>query len=191
MLKFSQGNDSNAFELLSCFRWICLGDFSPGLMSWHLYSHSSRAQISKATTLQKTADYISKMQQERAQLHEEAQRLRDEILTLNSAIKWVHLCVCFTACGEHSYERHLHECVSVIVLCLCSVCQQQLPATGVPITRQRYDHMREKFREYVRTQTLQNWKFWVVSYKAVSNLKTNLIDRFQNLVVVKQPRWTG
>ncbi|XP_052412451.1 carbohydrate-responsive element-binding protein-like isoform X5 [Carassius gibelio] len=87
-------------------------------------------KISKATTLQKTAEYISKMQQERAQLHEEAQRLRDEILTLNSAI---------------------------------NVCQQQLPATGVPITRQRFDHMREKFREYVRAQTLQNWKFWIFS----------------------------
>ncbi|KTF82287.1 hypothetical protein cypCar_00027506, partial [Cyprinus carpio] len=85
-------------------------------------------KISKATTLQKTAEYICKMQQERAQLHEEAQRLRDEILTLNSAI---------------------------------NVCQQQLPATGVPITRQRFDHMREKFREYVRAQTLQNWKFWI------------------------------
>ncbi|XP_072518944.1 carbohydrate-responsive element-binding protein isoform X2 [Salminus brasiliensis] len=87
-------------------------------------------KISKATTLQKTAEYISKMQQERAQLHEEAQRLRDEILSLNSAI---------------------------------NVCQQQLPATGVPITRQRFDHMREKFREYVRLQTLQNWKFWIFS----------------------------
>uniref|UniRef100_A0AAR2L589 BHLH domain-containing protein n=1 Tax=Pygocentrus nattereri TaxID=42514 RepID=A0AAR2L589_PYGNA len=87
-------------------------------------------KISKATTLQKTAEYISKMQQERSQLHEEAQRLRDEILVLNSAI---------------------------------NVCQQQLPATGVPITRQRFDHMREKFREYVRAQTLQNWKFWIFS----------------------------
>jgi len=46
------------------------------------------AQISKATTLQKTAEYISKMQQERAQLHEEAQRLREEIQVLNSAVKW-------------------------------------------------------------------------------------------------------
>ena len=44
-------------------------------------------QISKATTLHKTAEYISKMQQERAQLHEEAQRLREEIQLLNSAIK--------------------------------------------------------------------------------------------------------
>ncbi|XP_044079447.1 carbohydrate-responsive element-binding protein-like isoform X2 [Siniperca chuatsi] len=44
-------------------------------------------KISKATTLQKTAEYISKMQQERAQLHEEAQRLREEIQLLNSAIK--------------------------------------------------------------------------------------------------------
>ncbi|KAI4814721.1 hypothetical protein KUCAC02_003900 [Chaenocephalus aceratus] len=87
-------------------------------------------KISKATTLHKTAEYISKMQQERAQLHDEAQRLRDEIQLLNSAI---------------------------------NVCQQQLPATGVPITRQRFDHMRQKFREYVRTQTLQNWKFWIFS----------------------------
>ncbi|XP_023120571.2 carbohydrate-responsive element-binding protein-like isoform X1 [Amphiprion ocellaris] len=87
-------------------------------------------KISKATTLQKTAEYISKMQQERAQLHEEAQRLREEIQLLNSAI---------------------------------NACQQQLPATGVPITRQRFDHMRQKFREYARTQTLQNWKFWIFS----------------------------
>ncbi|XP_076867795.1 carbohydrate-responsive element-binding protein isoform X2 [Brachyhypopomus gauderio] len=93
-------------------------------------SSQPSVKISKATTLQKTAEYISKMQQERTQLHEEAQRLRDEILVLNSAI---------------------------------NVCQQQLPATGVPITRQRFDHMREKFREYVRAQTLQNWKFWIFS----------------------------
>ncbi|XP_055054161.2 carbohydrate-responsive element-binding protein isoform X2 [Misgurnus anguillicaudatus] len=93
-------------------------------------SSQPSVKISKATTLQKTAEYISKMQQERAQLHEEAQRLRDEILTLNSSI---------------------------------NVYQQQLPATGVPITRQRFDLMREKFREYVRVQTLQDWKFWIFS----------------------------
>ncbi|KAK7925661.1 hypothetical protein WMY93_007971 [Mugilogobius chulae] len=87
-------------------------------------------KISKATTLQKTAEYISKMQQERTQLHEEAQKLREEIQLLNSAI---------------------------------NACQQQLPATGVPITRQRFDHMRQKFREYVQAQTLQNWKFWIFS----------------------------
>ncbi|XP_047235954.1 carbohydrate-responsive element-binding protein-like isoform X2 [Girardinichthys multiradiatus] len=87
-------------------------------------------KISKATTLQKTAEYISKMQQERAQLHEEVQRLREEIQHLNSSI---------------------------------NACQQQLPATGVPITRQRFDYMRQKFREYVRAQTLQNWKFWIFS----------------------------
>ncbi|XP_011482059.1 carbohydrate-responsive element-binding protein isoform X1 [Oryzias latipes] len=87
-------------------------------------------KISKATTLQKTAEYISKMQQERAQLQDEAQRLREEIQNLNSAI---------------------------------NACQQQLPATGVPITRQRFDYMRQKFREYIRAQTLQNWKFWIFS----------------------------
>uniref|UniRef100_A0A4W5KSY1 BHLH domain-containing protein n=1 Tax=Hucho hucho TaxID=62062 RepID=A0A4W5KSY1_9TELE len=87
-------------------------------------------KISKATTLHKTAEYISKIQQERAQLHEEAQRLRGQILLLNSGI---------------------------------NVYQLQLPATGMPITCQRFDHMREKFTKYVRAQTLQNWKFWIFS----------------------------
>ncbi|KAM9497910.1 carbohydrate-responsive element-binding protein-like [Salvelinus alpinus] len=87
-------------------------------------------KISKATTLHKTAEYISLIQQERAQLYEEAQRLRSQILLLNSAI---------------------------------DVYQLQLPVTGMSITCQRFDHMREKFREYVRARTLQNWKFWVFS----------------------------
>ncbi|XP_040011637.1 MLX-interacting protein isoform X2 [Xiphias gladius] len=43
------------------------------------------------------------------------------------------------------------------------LCQQQLPATGVPIRRHRLDHMQEKFNEYVKSRTLQNWKFWIFS----------------------------
>ncbi|XP_048645891.1 carbohydrate-responsive element-binding protein isoform X2 [Marmota marmota marmota] len=87
-------------------------------------------KVSKATTLQKTAEYILMLQQERAAMLEEAQQLRDEIEELNAAI---------------------------------SLCQQQLPATGVPITHQRFDQMRDMFDDYVRTRTLQNWKFWVFS----------------------------
>lgn len=45
-----------------------------------------------------------------------------------------------------------------------SVSQQQLPATGVPVTQQRFDHMKELFDEYVKSRTLQNWKFWIVSF---------------------------
>ncbi|XP_020326442.1 carbohydrate-responsive element-binding protein-like [Oncorhynchus kisutch] len=33
----------------------------------------------------------------------------------------------------------------------------------LPVTCQRFDHMREKFREYVRARTLQNWWFWIFS----------------------------
>ncbi|KAM3867906.1 MLX-interacting protein [Diretmus argenteus] len=44
-----------------------------------------------------------------------------------------------------------------------NLCQEQLPATGVPITRHRFDHMREKYDEYVKSRTLQNWKFWIFS----------------------------
>ncbi|XP_043387294.1 carbohydrate-responsive element-binding protein isoform X2 [Chelonia mydas] len=87
-------------------------------------------KVSKATTLQKTAEYIYKLQQERAALQDETQRLREQIEELNTTI---------------------------------NLCQQQLPATGVPITRQRFDQMRDMFDEYVRSCTLQNWKFWVFS----------------------------
>ncbi|NWH60108.1 MLXIP protein, partial [Geococcyx californianus] len=86
--------------------------------------------ISHAITLQKTVEYIAKLQQERTQMQEEARRLREEIEELNAAI------------------------IS---------CQQQLPATGVPVTRQRRDCMRKMFDEYVRSRTLQNWKFWIFS----------------------------
>ncbi|KAM6318193.1 MLX-interacting protein isoform 2-T6 [Podargus strigoides] len=87
-------------------------------------------KISHAITLQKTVEYIGKLQQERTQMQEETRRLREEIEELNAAI------------------------IS---------CQQQLPATGVPLTRQRFDHMRKMFDEYVRSRTLQNWKFWIFS----------------------------
>ncbi|NXE11930.1 MLXPL protein, partial [Lophotis ruficrista] len=87
-------------------------------------------KVSKATTLQKTAEYICKLQQERAALQDEAQRLREQIEELNGSI---------------------------------NLCQEQLPATGVPITRQRFDQMRSMFDEYVRCSTLQNWKFWIFS----------------------------
>ncbi|XP_027001450.2 MLX-interacting protein isoform X2 [Tachysurus fulvidraco] len=93
-------------------------------------SLKSQSNISNATTLQKTVDYIGKLQQERHQMQEETRRLREEIEELNASI---------------------------------SLCQEQLPATGVPITRHRFDHMKEKFDEYVKNRTLQNWKFWIFS----------------------------
>ncbi|CAB1429893.1 unnamed protein product [Pleuronectes platessa] len=99
--------------------------------SKHSETRRSSIKISNATTLQKTGEYITKMQQERTQLQEQAQKLREEVQLLNSDI---------------------------------NACQMQLPATGVPITRQRFDHMRQKFREYVRMQTLQNWKFWIFGF---------------------------
>uniref|UniRef100_A0A8C9N5S2 MLX interacting protein n=1 Tax=Serinus canaria TaxID=9135 RepID=A0A8C9N5S2_SERCA len=94
-----------------------------------LVSANSKS-ISHAITLQKTVEYIAKLQQERSQMQEETRRLREEIEELNATIL---------------------------------SCQQQLPATGVPVTRQRFDNMRKMFDEYVRSRTLQNWKFWIFS----------------------------
>ncbi|KAG9485777.1 hypothetical protein GDO78_008720 [Eleutherodactylus coqui] len=87
-------------------------------------------KLSKATILQKTGEYISKLQQERAQLQEESQRLRGQVQELSDTI---------------------------------TVCQQQLPASGVPVTHQRFQHMRQMFQNYVQSRTLQNWKFWLFS----------------------------
>ncbi|XP_075424360.1 MLX-interacting protein isoform X2 [Ascaphus truei] len=91
---------------------------------------TSTKPISHAITLQKTVEYIAKLQQERAHILDETKRLREEVEELNVAI---------------------------------NSCQQQLPATGVPVAPQRFDHMRDLFDKYVKSRTLQNWKFWVFS----------------------------
>lgn len=39
-----------------------------------------------------------------------------------------------------------------------------LPATGAPVSRQRTSRIREMFREYIYTRTLEDWKFWIVSF---------------------------
>ncbi|XP_036907903.1 MLX-interacting protein isoform X2 [Sturnira hondurensis] len=94
-----------------------------------LISNNSKP-TSHAITLQKTVEHITKLQQERSQMQEEARRLRDEVEALNATI------------------------IS---------CQQLLPATGVPVTRRQCDHMTDMFDEYVKSRTLQNWKFWIFS----------------------------
>ncbi|XP_043924551.1 MLX-interacting protein [Protopterus annectens] len=91
---------------------------------------SNSKPVSNACTLQKTVEYIAKLQQERIQMQDDVKRLREEIEELNATI---------------------------------SSCQLQLPATGVPITRQNLDHMQEMFDAYVKNRTLQNWKFWIFS----------------------------
>lgn len=90
----------------------------------------SQPNISNAVTLQKTVEYIGKLQQDRQLMQEEARRLKEEIEELNSSIY---------------------------------ICQEQLPATGVPVRRHHFDHMQEKFNEYIKSRTLQNWKFWIFS----------------------------
>lgn len=58
-----------------------------------------------------------------------------------------------------------------------SQCQAQLPATGVPVTRQRADQMKEMFQEYVKNRTLSNWKFWIFS-----TIIQGLFDTYNNMV---------
>ncbi|KAM5192257.1 MLX-interacting protein [Mantella aurantiaca] len=110
----------------------------------HSFVSSSSKPISHAITLQKTVEYIAKLQQERANVLEETRRLREEVEELNVAI---------------------------------NSCQQQLPATGVPVTPQRTNHMRDLFDKYVQRRTIQNWKFWIFSI-----IIKPLFDSFNDLV---------
>ena len=42
-------------------------------------------------------------------------------------------------------------------------CQSLLPATGAPVSRQRTNKMKEMFDQWVRAQTVKDWRFWIVS----------------------------
>lgn len=58
-----------------------------------------------------------------------------------------------------------------------SNCQSLLPATGAPVSRRRDNKMQEMFDEYVRSRTLEDWKFWIFSL-----LFRPLLASFNNFV---------
>lgn len=107
-------------------------------------ANQRNAKVSKATVLQKTVEYTTKLQRERQSMQEEAEMLRKQIQDLNTSI---------------------------------SVCQQQLPATGVPVARQRADQMWSMFNQYVKTRTQDNFKFWIFSV-----LMRQLFEEYNNMV---------
>lgn len=81
----SEGADRTAESFLHPMHWPwCWVD-----MQGHCGHCSDRPlllQSSHAITLQKTVEYITKLQQERGQMQEEARRLREEIEELNATI---------------------------------------------------------------------------------------------------------
>ncbi|XP_063786117.1 MLX-interacting protein [Pseudophryne corroboree] len=72
--------------------------------------------------------------------------------------------------------KRLREEVEELNIAINS-CQQQLPATGVPIAPQRVSRMRELFDKYVKTRTIQNWRFWIFSI-----IIKPLFDSFNDMV---------
>ncbi|GAB6031827.1 hypothetical protein CHUAL_010229 [Chamberlinius hualienensis] len=71
------------------------------------------------------------------QLRAERERLQEETLRLKKQIE------------------SLNEAINL--------CQAQLPATGAPVPCQRPNKIQKLFDDYVRTRTIQNWKFWIFS----------------------------
>ncbi|CAG9825495.1 unnamed protein product [Phaedon cochleariae] len=59
-----------------------------------------------------------------------------------------------------------------------SNCQSMLPVTGAPVSRRKDSKMQELFDEYVRTRTMDNWKFWIFSliFKPLLNSFNNFVS---------------
>lgn len=86
-----------------------------------------------------------------------------------------------------------------------SGCQALLPPSGAPVcsSRQRSNRMREMFDDWVRTRTLQNWKFWIFSiliqpllesyssasaastYEDLWNNVLNWVDQYCSLIALR------
>ncbi|XP_017064324.2 uncharacterized protein LOC108103389 [Drosophila eugracilis] len=87
------------------------------------------AKLSKAAMLQKGADHIKQLRQERNVLKDKIEALRMERDELNNSL------------------THLHSI---------------LPANGAPVTRQGTEHVRQLYEIYVRYNTMNDWKFWIL-----------------------------
>lgn len=90
-------------------------------------------------------------------MQEEIKKLREEIEELNTSIRYVQHLYTSTVSVAPKLMNYL------FFLLYFSACQEQLPATGVPMRQNRLDHMEERFNDYVQRHTFQNWKFWIVS----------------------------
>ncbi|EDX05728.1 GD21641 [Drosophila simulans] len=87
------------------------------------------AKLSKAAMLQKGADHIKQLRQERNVLKDKIEALRLERDEVNNS------------------RTHLHSI---------------LPANGAPVTRQGTEHVRQLYDIYVRYNTMNDWKFWIL-----------------------------
>uniref|UniRef100_A0A6P4EMT8 MLX-interacting protein n=1 Tax=Drosophila rhopaloa TaxID=1041015 RepID=A0A6P4EMT8_DRORH len=87
------------------------------------------AKLSKAAMLQKGADHIKQLRQERNVLKDKIEALRMERDELNNSL------------------THLHSI---------------LPANGAPVTRQGTEHVRQLYEIFVRYNTMNDWKFWIL-----------------------------
>ncbi|KAH8321221.1 hypothetical protein KR059_003202 [Drosophila kikkawai] len=87
------------------------------------------AKLSKAAMLQKGADHIKQLRQERNVLKDKIESLRMERDELNNSL------------------THLHSI---------------LPANGAPVTRQGTEHVRQLYEIFVRYNTMNDWKFWIL-----------------------------
>ena len=71
-----------------------------------------------------------------------------------------------TQCSSISGGGDCSNSSSCCCCCCCSACQSQLPATGAPVSHVALHsaHMTQLYDSYVRSSTLANWKFWIVSF---------------------------
>lgn len=119
---------------------------------------NTNTKISKAAMLQKAAEYIRILINEKYEQQKESDGLTQLIEEHNQAIRWVLLWYIHKRRDKAADHRGAN-----LVCYTFSVSQGQLPATGAPVLGQRVSQVKEKYEEYVLNRTMQNWKFWIVS----------------------------
>lgn len=68
---------------------------------------------------------------------------------------------------------------------MCSVFQNQLPVTGAPVTGQRSSQIKEHYTSYVHAKTVQNWKFWIVSFNFNQRYKFLILIHLQFSIIME------
>lgn len=102
--------------------------------------------------LQKGAEHIKHLRNERNVLKERMDALRMERDALSNSLTYVL---------KYFYNQIfvILNFINILFRHLHSI----LPANGAPVTRQGTEHVRQLYEQYVRCRTQENWKFWIVS----------------------------
>ncbi|XP_051923055.1 MLX-interacting protein isoform X2 [Hippocampus zosterae] len=135
---------------------------------------SPQSLISSSTTPQIPRRARIAEQKRRSNINHCFKALGDLVPTLNNSPANISIAVAMQKTVEHVEKlkqereqmqediRNLQEEITNLKASI-NLCHDQMPATGAQVTQRRFDHMQDRFTEYVKLRSRQDWKFWIFS----------------------------